>query len=285
MTSSHQRGTRRLLECALVLLFACCLPLLARAGEPEPSTAIPPEYAQVIEDAVREYRRMHFPEARALFSRANELYPNARSLRGIGMTEFELRNYVESAVALRRSLACPIKSLAGELRERTEQLLKRAEEFVARYEIESDAAELTVSVDGVPAGLEGSGLTLQVGDHRVEFSASGYPAQGRELHVKGGEHETLSIRFAHAARTRPMEEPSQGERPTVLRSLEDPQTPVVPRADSHADKPLYKRAWLWAAVGGVVAAAAVGLTFGLRARSAETRDPIAEWPVATLPGP
>ena len=54
----------------------------------------------LIGDAVAEYDAGHFQEARALFRQAHEKSPTARTLRGIGMCSFELRDYVEAARAL-----------------------------------------------------------------------------------------------------------------------------------------------------------------------------------------
>jgi len=55
-------------------------------------------------DAVAEYEAGHYQEARALFRQAHEKSPTARTLRGIGMASFELRDYVEATRALTASL-------------------------------------------------------------------------------------------------------------------------------------------------------------------------------------
>src|SRR5262249_43441282 len=58
----------------------------------------------LIADAVAEYDAGHFEEARALFRRAQAEAPSARTLRGIGMASFELRDYVEADRALAAAL-------------------------------------------------------------------------------------------------------------------------------------------------------------------------------------
>src|SRR5688572_888187 len=56
-----------------------------------------PDYKRAVEEALKEYGLGHFEEARSLFRRAHGIYPNARTLRGLGMVEFELRHYVRAA--------------------------------------------------------------------------------------------------------------------------------------------------------------------------------------------
>src|SRR5450631_2923424 len=62
------------------------------------------QYRAVIDDATAEYGAHHFAEARALFRRAHEMEPSARTWRGIGMSAFELRDYTKSLRALEASL-------------------------------------------------------------------------------------------------------------------------------------------------------------------------------------
>src|SRR5437868_2687260 len=64
-----------------------------------------PQYRALLEEAVGEYDARRYEEARALFRRAHDLSPNARTLRGIGMASFELREYVEALRSLEGSLA------------------------------------------------------------------------------------------------------------------------------------------------------------------------------------
>src|SRR3954468_5859705 len=63
-----------------------------------------PQYRSLLEEAVAEYDARRYEEARALFRRAHDLSPNARTMRGIGMASFELREYVEALRALEGAL-------------------------------------------------------------------------------------------------------------------------------------------------------------------------------------
>ena len=85
----------------------------------------------LIGDAVAEYDAGHFQEARALFRQAHEKPPTARTLRGIGMCSFELRDYVEATRALGASLRETRRPLTAEQKRHAEALLS-AREHVRR---------------------------------------------------------------------------------------------------------------------------------------------------------
>lgn len=154
----------------------------------------PPSYRTAVDDAVAEYERQHFAEARALFARANAIFPNARALRGLGMVEFELRNYGMSIEYLEAALASKTRPLEGGLRTQAEELLERARGFVGYVAMNVTPGASRVIVDGV--GVEvapGKALVLQVGDHTLEFQAKGYSTERRTVSLRGGEVQTLQI--------------------------------------------------------------------------------------------
>jgi len=270
---------------ATALWFACWLALAVsflaasavRAQAFDPIDSGP--YAELIEGALREYRAHRFHEARSLFAKAHALFPNARTLRGLGLVEFELRNYAESAALLERALAEPERALTGPLRVETEQLWQRADGFLARFEIQSDQA-LTIRVDGVlRERASGEPLTVLVGDHLCEFSSPGYVTQRRVLQVRGGEREPLQVALealevspAAAARSQPSD-----EAPGSL--------PLQPGTQRDDRSPWYKNKWLWTGAVVITAAAAVGLGFGLSANQGQTREPISAPPIASRSGP
>jgi tetratricopeptide (TPR) repeat protein len=154
--------------------------------------AEPEAYRAAIDSAISEYELGNFAEARAQFLRAHELYPNARSFRGLGMSEFELRNYGEAIDQLERALAAKEKPLDEALRTQTEALLARAKAYTARIKLELSPARASVLVDGLPKEHPRQ-LTLAVGDHVLEFRAAGLEPQKRSLKVTGGEQRTLRI--------------------------------------------------------------------------------------------
>lgn len=199
----------------------------------------------------------NYAEARAEFSRANDLYSNARTLRGLGMVEFELRNYAGTIQHLEQSLASPVRALEGTMRADTEALLARAKSYVARVKVDVTPREAALVVDGAPyQGQAPFELTLAVGDHVLDFSANGRQPEKRRLSAVGGEEVTLVV---------------------VL--------PEVPVAKQQEKKPLYKNPWLWTAVGVVVVGAAVGIGVGASGGGTTEESPHGGSTGAVLMGP
>jgi hypothetical protein len=226
--------------------------------------AEPPEYRATIREALSEYHARNFPEARALFAQAHRLLPNARSLRGLGMTAFELRNYRESIMFLQEALASPVKPLEGGLRAETERLLKRAERFVGRLQLLLTPSDARILLDGSAVERVGSEpLILEIGVHSLEFQADGYAPETRTIDIHGRESESWTVALAKlpepvVASPREVAEQAQGE----------PQQPSeAPPPPAPMARPLRKNPWLW---GGVGAAALVGIVTGI---VLATRDP------------
>ena len=208
------------------------------------------EYRAAVHEAVVDHAASRFMEARAQFLRAHELYPNARTLRGLGMVEFELRNYGESVRYLEAALACPVRALDPELAEETQLLLSRARAYVGEVHVALEPATATVIIDGVTAatGPKASFLLL-VGDHLLEFRAQGLPAERRTVSIRSGERTTLQVVL--------------GESLAAPRAALD----LKPEPPRSAERPrLVKKWWLWTGVGVLLAGAITGSLLAARAR-------------------
>jgi len=201
-----------------------------------PASAPPAEYDAAVDRAVAEYQAKNYAEARAEFSRANDLYSNARTLRGLGMVEFEMRHYADTILHLEQALASPVRALEGSMRADTEALLARAKSYVARVKVDVTPREASLVLDGETFEGDYANLVLDVGDHVLEFKANGYQSEKRRVTAAGGEDLTLVVVLSatQVAQQRPQEK-----------------------------KPLYKNPWLWTAVGVVVVGAAVGTAVGV----------------------
>ena len=130
----------------LLLASIWALPVEAQtSGGPAPAAPAsgasadlePAGYRDTVERAVLEFAAGHFEESRALFARAHALFPNARTLRGLGMAEFELRNYVIAIEHLEAALANQARPLDEDLR-RIEAVL----------EVVGEGRNLCVDVNG-----------------------------------------------------------------------------------------------------------------------------------------
>jgi hypothetical protein len=252
----------------------------APASESQPSAAAPAPvaadaepvepagYRTAIDSAISEYEAGRFSEARALFEAAHNVFPNARSLRGMGMAEFELRNYPASVYFLEQALASPAKPLTSELRTETEQLLARARSFVGKVTVDLQPPDARLALNGtiVQVGVNHL-LTLMAGDYEMKVSAPGYSDEQRALHVAAGQESTVRVEL-----------PKQIE---VLQPV--PPVAAGPAPEKHDS--VLASPWLWAAVGAVVAGAAVGLGFALSSGDAGPVKPSGGSTGIVLDGP
>jgi hypothetical protein len=190
----------------LIAALLCVWAETAVAQAPQ-EDAPPPEYEQTIVQALAESQAGRFEEARVLFRRAHALYPNARTLRGIGMVAFEVRDYPDSIRNLRAALASDRRPLTEEQRAEAERLLEQAYGFVGRYDLAAVPDGARVIVDGHEAELEEDGtLILAVGAHAVQVRTEEQSWDGRWT-VRGGEQSPLPIVFDEPP-VRPVPEPA-----------------------------------------------------------------------------
>lgn len=158
------------------------------------------QYRALLEEAVSEYDARRYEEARALFRRAHDLSPNARTLRGIGMASFELREYVEAMRSLEGSLADKRRPLTATQRQQVESLLERTRAFVGRFFLKLTPKETMLRIDGASMTLESDGsLLLSFGRHSVIAEASGSVPENREVNVIGGERQELAFQLRASA--------------------------------------------------------------------------------------
>jgi hypothetical protein len=191
----------RLPAALMALLLASAGAATARAADDDQTPV-----SVLIGDAVAEYDAGHFQEARALFRQAHERSPTARTLRGIGMASFEMRDYVEATRALTASLRDQRRPLTSEQKRHAEALLARAHTFVGRFNVKLKPAGASLFVDGHPAELEPEGvLLLGFGRHQLSLRcASCSPSEkDEEVNVSGGEHKDIELTLAPAPPTPP----------------------------------------------------------------------------------
>ena len=190
------------------------------AAEGDVEAGPPAEYQALIEQALEESAGSRWAEARVIFRRAHGLYPNARTLRGIGMVSFEMREYAEAVRSLRLALADERRALTQEQRAQAEALLGRSLGFVGRYTLEAVPEGATLLVDGRAVEPEPDGtLMLSVGRHRVEVRTADDSWSGSWA-VAGGAEEPLPIVMERAQRAEPdIAVPAQPQPPPEYREV------------------------------------------------------------------
>jgi hypothetical protein len=184
-------------------------------------------------------------EAREHFARAHALFPNARTLRGLGMTEFELKGYVAATQYLERALASVTKPLEGLLRDETAKLLASARQYVGTLRLSVNPPTTHVTIDGVAVELdEENSVRLAVGDHLVELRAEGRLPERRAIQTRGEQLLELRVHLAT------LDAKTVADAPPKSAPLAPEQTPSHPT-------PVYKKWWLWTTVGVVAVGGAV----------------------------
>jgi hypothetical protein len=215
-------------------------------------------YRATVDEAVREFSAGRFEEARALFRRAHELSPNARTLRGLGMTAFELRAYVQAIRELKAALDDQRKPLEGDLRAKVEALLLKARKFVGVVRLELEPANASVLIDGKPPTFEANGsLLLDAGTHVISATAPEHKATNVRVLVEGDTEQTVRVPLESTAFQQSMIAPIDAEQ--VAREKEQQETPVAaPPAQVEPDSGL-STTQTWA-IGTLIGAGAFGAT-------------------------
>lgn len=158
--------------------------------------AVPDAYRQTIDDAVHEFADGHWEEARALFKRAHELQPNARTQRGMGMADFELRMYVQAIGELNAALADTRKPLDDAMRASVQALIDKASKFVGRLRLQLEPTDAKLRVDGkeLKADSDGSFL-LDVGPHTVGASAINFKPSNLRVNIEGDTEQSVRLQL------------------------------------------------------------------------------------------
>lgn len=151
-------------------------------------------YKDLIEQALAEFRLKNWPEARVFFRKAHELSPNARTLRGLGVVSFEMRDYQQAVQHLSAALVDARQVLNEAQRSECEGLLARARTFIGSYQLTTAPSTAQVTLDGANLVRGQDGLVLvPFGDHLLRVTADGHRETTLRLRVQGGERAELNI--------------------------------------------------------------------------------------------
>jgi hypothetical protein len=224
-------------------------------------------YLKAVKDGVAEYDARHFEEALGYFRNAHRLNPNARTFRGIGMTSFELRDYVTAMRNLKAALDDQRKPLSPQQRRETQQ---RCRMFVARYKVSVSPANAQVTVDAKAAEYQPDGtLMMGLGEHVIEARAEGYLGRSLSVQVRGGERNELFLTLDPI-------EPAVPVAPVA--SAKNPLPDTTATRGTIPPPPNNRRAktWLWAGASAALLTIGTGVYWRLQASElASCRDP--EW--------
>jgi hypothetical protein len=214
------------------------------------------EYQELINYALEEYDRGSWEESAALFHRAHELAPSARTLRGLGLATYEARRYAESVRHLRAALADKRRPLTDKQREEVEHTLERAKLFVGHLLIDLSPKDAQLSINGRVTEPEPEGTYMvDSGYVDMEASAPGYVSASRRMRIAGGEQQRVSMRLVSA---NPPAEPLADQSPRVPAEPGPVLSSAPARSEEHGSSGLTP--WKWVAGAGAVVALGTGGT-------------------------
>jgi hypothetical protein len=253
--------------CAIAVSFmalAVAHPVHAQAGASGKSSQ---EYKRVLQEAMAEYERSNWAEARALFEAAHEMQPTARTLRAIGMCSFEEKSYVISISYLGQALSDTRKPLTAEQRKQTEDALWRAHEFVAQYRLELTPSDAMLRVDGHNPFMEDGKLLLDAGTHKLTLSAEGYDTAEHTVTVRARESGELSVKLVLTGSNQPVAAAPEVQSVDTTQGATQSQTDAAPKGG------LTKGQWAGIGLVGFGAVAlGLGIGFGVDAKNKHERS-------------
>jgi hypothetical protein len=181
-----------------VLAVSCTLVMsmsLAARADDTPSAQGSGAYADFIRRGLEEYSLGHWAEARSFFARAHTLQPSARTLRGLALSSYELRSYVDAIGYFERALAESDQALTGRMRQEAEQFLTESRLFVTTVTVDLEPDNARIIVDDKPMQLTADHtLQLDPGNHTLSAEAEGYETAAQNI-VTRGQHEPINIRL------------------------------------------------------------------------------------------
>lgn len=176
----------------LAVLFGLGAASAARADEGDSRNS--PEYKELIRKALQEYQLGNWAEAKVFFTDAHALFPNARTLRGLALTTYALRDYVRAAEYFEQALANPVQPLTPELQSGVREYLQQARRFVARVKLRLEPRSAQLRVDDALVTPDADGMIqLNPGQHELVASAPGYETLSRRWSIEAGARTDLSI--------------------------------------------------------------------------------------------
>lgn len=222
-------------------------------------------YDVLIREALSEFNAANYAEARALFERAHALKPNARTLRGLGITAFELKRYVQALHELDAALVETRNPLTAAQHAEVEALKVKARRFVGEVKLEVTPDDASILVDGQPAA--GTELVLDLGEHEVSVRADGYRDENLKLVIDGGERVTRRVEL------QPVDVSPQNAAATAPR-MDRAGLADNAREDRESDGSILGTWWFWTVAGVVVAGAAVGTALAISSGGSSKVEPL-----------
>jgi hypothetical protein len=185
---------------AMLGILLAVAPRVVAQSEPSPdrskigvgdSDAI---FSKLVADAVTAFDAGRFRESRELLTRAHQLRPNARTLRGMGLAAFEEGRYSLAVLALDGALNETRQPMNAEQRAECEQLRAESDALTARYAVIGLPEGAELRIDGEEAVWDSAGyLLVDQGTHTLTLRHAG-ELRNWKLAARGGQRSEFALR-------------------------------------------------------------------------------------------
>lgn len=260
LTRAAQACKYGIFSSACVVIATAMLSVASTRAAAEDTTdaKVEAEYQQLINDALSEYDRGSWEESAALFRRAHELIPSARTLRGLGLTAYEARRYPDSIRYLTDALTDTRHALTPKQKEDIEATLDRARLFVGYLELQVEPAGTTVMINGQDARPDASGTVItDVGWMDIEARAEGYETLAKRIRVNAGDHQTLDLKLTRTPPPQAAVVAAPAPKPALVEPRVD-AAPLPATTQPAADSDSPYTTWKWVTAGAAIAALGTG---------------------------
>jgi hypothetical protein len=187
------------------------------ASENADSAEVDREYSKLVSDAVAAFDAGRYRESREMLTRAHQLRPNARTLRGIGLAAFEEGHYSIAVLALDGALAETRQPMNAAQRREVELLRAEANSLTARYNVRGMPSGSELRIDSGEPIWDPKGLLLiDQGPHIVTLQSSTGDLRSWPVQAQGGRMSDFDL-----------------TPPPALVAAEAPAPPVEPFAPVH----------------------------------------------------
>lgn len=160
-----------------------------RGDAASPSNAT--DYKQLVDCALDAFEAEDYARARVLFEQAQAIRPNARVLRGLGVSALRLKRFTDARRELTQSLNETKQPLTASQRENVTTLLAWMQNSLGTLQLHVRPAAAHVELDEKP--VVESVLVVSPGKHRIVVNSDGFIAQQHVVELAAAQELTLNV--------------------------------------------------------------------------------------------
>ncbi len=236
----------------VVVVWMAFLVPVVQAQDPHAQAAARALFHEGLEHADAE----DWAQAAESFERAQALRPAAAIALNLGIAQAHLGRLVEATESYRWVLRAEDGArFHARAQQRLEALLPRLGELVVELEGPREGVTLWVDEREVSLAMVGVASPIDPGGHHVAVQRDGQVVA--ESHEEIDEGGARLVRLTIPALPEPVVELQNTELPDAVPTVSDP-------IDVEPPRPWYRRGWIWAVVGVVIAGAVAGVALAAR---------------------